>query len=270
MTPRSEATPAAALYRGRVMHARLRPFGHRFAYKVFSLLIDLDRLPEADRMSALFSVKRFNLLSFDPRDHGPRDGSDLRAHVDQLLKDEGVDLGGGRVQLLCYPRVLGRVFNPLAVYYCQDDQGVLKAIVYEVRNTFGGLHAYVAPIRSDEIHGEEIRQERDKSFYVSPFLDMDMRYHFRLRPPGDDFSLRILETNSQGPIFSAAMKGNRQPLTNGEVLRACAAVPLLTLKVLAGIHWQALKLWLKGAKYHPEPAPTPPARPDLVAHHRNA
>jgi DUF1365 family protein len=257
--------PPAHLYGGRVMHVRLRPIGHRFVYRVFSLLIDIDRLDEADQMTPLFSIRRFNLLSFHPKDHGPRDGSDLRAHVDRLLIAEGIDLAGGRVHLLCYPRVLGYVFNPLAVYYCRDAAGALRAIIYEVRNTFGGLHAYVAPVSEAQRRGGEVRQERDKIFYVSPFLDMNMRYHFRIRPPGESFSIRILETDPEGPIFSAAMTGRREPLTTRAAAKAFAAVPLLTLKVMAAIHWQALKLWLKGARYYPQPK-----SPDLVPHRRKA
>jgi DUF1365 family protein len=269
--PGLTASPAAALYPGRVMHARLRPFGHRFAYRVFSLLIDLDRLGEADQLTSLFSVRRFNLLSFDPKDHGPRDGSDLRAHIDRLLAVEGVDISGGRVELLCYPRVLGYVFNPLSIYFCTDADGDLRALVYEVRNTFGGMHAYVAPVRAGEIAGEEIRQARDKIFYVSPFLDMTMRYQFRIHAPGESFSVRILQSDPQGPIFSAAMRGQREPMSTRSVLEACASVPLLTVKVMAAIHWQALKLWLKGAKYHPESKrPAASTRPDLVPHRRKA
>jgi DUF1365 family protein len=263
--PAARGSDAACLYRGRVMHARLRPFGHRFAYRVFSLLVDLDRLEEADRLTPLFSLRRFNLLSFHPKDHGPRDGSDLRAHVDRLLAEKGVAIEGGRVELLCYPRVLGFVFNPLAIYYCRDAAGDLRAIVYEVRNTFGGLHAYVAPVDDTQRRGGEIRQARDKVFYVSPFLDMDKRYHFRVRPPAEDFAVRILETDDGGPVFSAAMKGEREPLATRSVLRACAEVPLLTFKVVAAIHWQALKLWLKGARYHPEPKAA-----DLVPHRQKA
>src|SRR4051812_13510002 len=155
---------AASLYIGKVMHARLRPFGHRFSYRVYSLLLDIDRLAEASRMSPLFSVERFNLLGFSARDHGRRDGSPLRSHVESQLADAGVMIGGGRILLLCYPRVLGFVFNPLSIYYCYDEAGELAALIYEVRNTFGGLHAYVAPVRPAEATSSGVRQERDKAF----------------------------------------------------------------------------------------------------------
>jgi uncharacterized protein len=256
--PRLFAPPAAAvsLYRGEVMHARLRPVGHRFVYRVFSLLVDLDRLGAADRRSALFSVGRFNLVSFHEADHGPCTGASLRRHIDALLAPCGIDVRGGRVLLLCYPRILGYVFNPLSVYYAYDRADALRAVVYEVRNTFGEVHTYVAPVEPGALTEAGLRQERDKLFYVSPFLDMAMRYHFRLLPPGDAVRVRILETDADGPILSATFSGRRADLTTATLARACVALPLMTLKVIAGIHWEALKLWLKGVKLSPRPPAT--------------
>ncbi len=250
---------AASLYVGDVMHARLKPFGHRFTYRVFSLLLDLDRLAEAGRRSPLFSVGRFNLVSFAPRDHGPRDGSDLRAHVEGLLAAQGI-AAPARILLLAYPRILGFTFNPLAVYYCYDADGRITALVYEVRNTFGGLHPYVLPVSDDALDARGLRQEQAKLFYVSPFLHMDHRYLFRMRPPGDTVHIRILECDAQDPVLAATFQGARQIFTTATLARACLALPLMTFKVVAAIHWQALKLWLKGAKYIPE-APQPAARP---------
>ena len=250
----------ASLYVGDVMHARLKPFGHRFTYRVFSLLLDLDRLSEAGRRSTLFSVGRFNLVSFSARDHGPRDGGDLRAHVEGLLAAQG-GASPARILLLAYPRILGFTFNPLAVYYCYDTQDRLTALIYEVRNTFGGLHAYVLPVGEGALDGRGLRQEQDKLFYVSPFLHMDHRYRFRMRPPGDTVHIRILECDAQDPVLAATFHGARQSLTSATLARACLALPLMTFKVVAAIHWQALKLWLKGAKYIPDAASV--ARPHL-------
>jgi DUF1365 family protein len=249
----------ASLYVGDVMHARLKPFGHRFTYRVFSLLLDLDQLAEAGRRSALFSVGRFNLVSFSLRDHGPRDGSDLRAHVEGLLAAQGID-APARILLLAYPRILGFTFNPLAVYYCYDAQGGVTALVYEVRNTFGGLHPYVLPVSDDALDARGLRQEQAKLFYVSPFLHMDHRYRFRMRPPGETVHIRILECDARDPVLAATFQGARQPFTTATLARACLALPLMTFKVVAAIHWQALKLWLKGAKYIPE-TPQPAVRP---------
>ncbi|KPG01032.1 hypothetical protein IP86_06095 [Rhodopseudomonas sp. AAP120] len=248
----------AALYVGDVMHARLKPMGHRFNYRVMSLLIDLDRLAEADRISPLFGVNRPALYSFHEKDHGDRDGSSLRAYIDRCAAAQGVDLTGGRVLLLTYPRLLGYTFNPLSVYFCYAADGMLALVVYEVRNTFGDIHPYVLPVRAGQLSAAGLRQAQDKLFYVSPFIEMAMRYHFRITPPGDVVKLRILETDASGPLLAATFNGRRRPLTTASLLRAFVALPLMTLKVMAAIHWEALRLWIKGARLVPRP-PAPPS-----------
>jgi DUF1365 family protein len=252
-SPVPPAAPAS-LYVGAVMHARLKPMGHRFTYQVMNALIDLDRLAEADRMSRLFRVNRRGVFSFHERDHGPRDGAPLRAHVDRLLRAQGVDIDGGRVLLLCYPRLFGYVFNPLSVYYCYNAGGALHALIYEVRNTFGALHAYVLPVGAGEASAAGIRQAQDKTFYVSPFIGMAMRYHFRMLPPGDSVKVRILETDADGPLLAATFSGRRHDLTTGELVAALLHLPLVTLKIMGAIHFEALRLWLKGARIYPRPA----------------
>ncbi len=249
---------AALLYPGTVMHARMKPKVHRFTYKVFNLLIDIDRLEEANRASALFSVSRFNLVSFHPADHGDGKSENLRAYIDALLAPSGVTLEGGRVLLLCYPRLLGFAFNPISVYFCYAADGEIAAIVYEVRNTFGEMHSYVACIEPGQLTEAGIRQERDKRFYVSPFIDMPMRYHFRLKPPGDGVHVRILETDAAGPILAATFTGKQRALTSFELLKSSLRFPLMTLKVVAGIHFEALRLWLKGVALQTRPPPPPP------------
>ena len=242
---------AAALYFGDVMHARLKPMGHRFSYRVMSLLIDLDRLDEADRLSPLFAVNRAALYSFHEADHGERCGSSLRAYAQRCAASRGIDLSGGRVTLLCYPRLLGYTFNPLSVYFCHDADGTLALMIYEVRNTFGDIHSYVLPVQPGDTSCAGIRQEQDKLFYVSPFIEMAMRYRFRISPPGEDVKLRILETDRDGPLLAATFAGRRRALTSPALLRSFAALPLLTFKIMAAIHWQALRLWLKGARLVP-------------------
>jgi uncharacterized protein len=253
---------AVSLVPGKVMHARFKPKAHRFSYSVFCLLIDLDRLDEAHAASALFSVNRFNLVAFRPGDHAVPGQSnapvDLADRIREHAAAAGLNLAGGRVLLLAYPRFLGFVFNPISVYFAYDAGGDLKMLVYEVRNTFGEMHTYVAPIEPGQLGPEGLKQERNKVFYVSPFLDMPMRYHFRIRPPVDDVAIRILETDPEGPILSATFHGRRRSLTNGAVLKLSLAMPLMTMKVVAGIHWEALKLWLKGVLLHTRPAPPPP------------
>ncbi|MDB5547009.1 MAG: hypothetical protein JWP21_456 [Tardiphaga sp.] len=248
------ATAAASLYVGNVMHARLKPIGHRFSYRVMSLLIDLDRLDEADAQSKLFGVNRAALYSFRESDHGDRDGSSLRAYAQRRAADHAIDLTGGRVLLLCYPRLLGYTFNPLSAYFCYRADGELALMIYEVRNTFGDIHAYVLPVRPGEVSAAGLRQEQDKLFYVSPFIDMAMRYHFRVSPPGDHVKLRILETDTEGPLLAATFSGDRRAL-NGPMLAAMfAALPMVTFKIMAAIHWEALRLWIKGARFVPRPA----------------
>jgi uncharacterized protein len=256
---RAQAGPAevaAVLYFGEVMHARLKPIGHRFNYRVMSLLIELDRLELADRQSPLFGVNRAALYSFHEADHGRRDGTSLRGYAQACAAERGVDLTGGRVLLLCYPRLLGFTFNPLSVYFCYAAGGELALMIYEVRNTFGELHCYVLPVKPDEISEAGVRQQQEKLFYVSPFLEMAMRYHFRVSPPGEQVKLRILETDREGPLLSATFNGRRRALTTVALLRSFFALPLVTLKIVAAIHWEALRLWLKGARLVPRPDAT--------------
>jgi uncharacterized protein len=244
---------AAALYVGEVMHARLKPMGHRFNYRVMSLLIDLDRLDAADRQSRLFGVNRAALYSFHEADYGARDGSCLRLYAQRRAAEHGVDLTGGRVSLLCYPRLLGFTFNPLSVYFCHRAGGELALVIYEVRNTLGDIHAYVLPVKPGEISDAGFRQEQEKLFYVSPFIEMATRYHFRVSPPQERVKLRILETDREGPLLAATFMGRRRSLTDAALLRAFFALPLVTLKIVAAIHWEALRLWLKGARLMQRP-----------------
>lgn len=249
---------AAALYTGSVMHQRMKPFGHRFNYRVFSLLIDLDRLEEAKGLSALFSVNRRNLVAFHEKDHVDKAGGSLRAYADRLLGNAGLRQRAHRILLVCYPRILGYVFNPLSIYHAYDADNALIAVIYEVRNTFGERHSYVCPIEDGEMSAGGLRQTCDKLFHVSPFIPMQMRYHFRILPPGEEIRWRILETDAEGPLLAATFAGRREPLATATLLSLTARIPFLTFKIVAGIHWEALKLWLKGAKYISRPkAPSP-------------
>jgi uncharacterized protein len=247
---------AATLYVGEVMHARLKPFRHRFAYKVFSLLIDIDRLGEAGRLTPLLAVNRPGFCSFRESDHVERKGESLRAYADRLLANVGLGCRASRILLLTCPRILGHVFNPISVYFAFDDHDQPVALVYDVRNTFGQRHAYVAPVASGEVGPAGIRQSRDKVLHVSPFIDMEARYHFRMLPPGKVVRMRIHETLAGEPLLAATFAGEARPLDTATLAGCLLKFPLLTWKIVAGIHWEALKLWLKGAKFHPSPAPT--------------
>lgn len=241
----------SCLYFGAVMHQRLRPRTHRLDYRVFALYVDLDELPALGRALRWFSHNRFNLLSLRERDHGDGSG-DLRGWVDGVLADAGVDLRGGRIGLLCYPRLLGYAFNPIAVYFCFDREGALAAVLYQVNNTFGDRHCYLARIPAEA--AQTLRHDCGKVLHVSPFIGMDARYHFRVRAPGERLMLAIDETDGEGLLLHAATTGRRAALDDRNILRALVSYPLMTLKVIAGIHWEALKLWHKGVAFHSRPA----------------
>ena len=247
----------SALYTGQVMHARLHPQRHRFAYRVVSLYLDLDERAALARRLRLLGFGRNRVFGFLERDHGPRDGSPLRPWIDARLAEAGIDLDGGPVRLLCFPRLWGYVFNPLTVWYCFHREGDLRAVLYEVSNTFGEHHHYLIPTPPG--HGDDgvIRQSCAKGFYVSPFLPETARYHFRLRVPDARLALAMEHRAADGTRLIAVHTGQRRPLSDANLLRAVVRHPLMTVKVIAGIHWEALRLWRKGARYHPRPAPPP-------------
>lgn len=244
---------ASGIYEGWVMHRRLAPRHHRFKYSVFALLLDLDELPALDRALRLFKYNRPGLFSFQDRDHGPMDAKtppDLKRWLDGLLADAGITAKGAR-RVLCYPRILGFVFNPLSVWFCHDEEGVLKAIVYEVHNTYEERHAYVLPVDEGT---KLVRHGCSKNFYVSPFLSRDCRYLFRIRPPGEDVVIAIHEEEAGRPILNASFAGERRPLADGALLRMLLTYPLMTLKVIVAIHYEAVRLMLKGVRRHPHRA----------------
>ncbi|MCU0767141.1 MAG: DUF1365 domain-containing protein [Gammaproteobacteria bacterium] len=247
-------SPAAWLYAGEVMHRRLFPVDYRFSYRVFSLLLDVDRLDEAGRASRLFSHNRFNLVSFHDADHGPRDGTPLRPWIDGVLRRFGIDLEGGPIALLCLPRVLGFGFNPLAIWYCRHRDGSLRAVLLEVSNTFGERHGYLLHDAGAEM-AWPVRKARQKEFHVSPFVAMEAEYRFRLAEPAERLEVGIREFQSGRLMLVAAQVAERRALTTATLARAVLAVPLQTFKVLGMIHWQALKIWLRGAPFHRKPAP---------------
>ena len=249
----------SCLYFGRVMHKRLIPFRHRLDFRIFSLFVDLDALPRLSRRLRLFSHNRWNVFSFMDRDHGPRDGSALRPWLDTQLNDAGIDLDGGPVRLLCFPRILGYVFNPLTIWFCHHSSGRLTAVLYEVSNTFGERHSYLIPVDAGHEAGKTVRQSCDKRFYVSPFITMNATYHFRLAEPDERLSVLIRQWTDDGELLIAAQTGTRATLRDRSLMRAFISFPLMTLKVIAAIHWHAFRLWRKGATV--EPRPDAPADP---------
>ena len=231
---------ASALYTGMVAHKRLRPKRHKLRYRVFSLLLDLDEMPGLKLR--WLGVNRPGLLSFREADHG--DGGPLRPWVAARLAEAGI-VADGPVRLLCYPRMLGYVFNPLTVYFCHHGDGGLAAIIYEVHNTHGERHAYVLP------GGEgTVRHSCGKAFFVSPFMPMDCVYHFTISPPGETVSVGIVESDGKGTLLTASFSGAREALSDAALLRAVLSHPLMTLKVTLAIHWEAVRLLLKGLRVY--------------------
>lgn len=257
-------TVDGALYVGRVMHQRLKPARHRLQYRVFSLLVDIDVLPALARRLRLFSLNRFNLFSLHERDYGAGEGVGLREHVEQQLRAAGL-ASGGAIRLLTMPRILGYAFNPLSVYYCERPGGGLQAILYEVNNTFGQRHSYLIAVDEAQREAMHIDQRCAKRFHVSPFMDLDMRYAFRVELPAADrpgLAVGITVADNDGPTLVARFDANRKPLSDGALVRVFVTHPLLTLKVVVAIHWEALRLWLKGAPFRR--CPPAPAQPVTI------
>jgi hypothetical protein len=256
----------SALYDGAVVHQRLAPRRHRLRYRLFQLLLDLDELPQLDRRLRLFGHNRFALFSLCDRDHLAGDPRPLRAQVEAMLGDAGIDLAGGPIRLFCMPRVLGYVFNPLSIFYCHRATGELAAVVLEVHNTFGERHVYL--IEAEAGAGDQlVRRGCAKTFFVSPFLGLEMSYDFRLAAPGERAATAILGRGADGaPVIAAAFAGERRELDDPTLARALVGHPLLTLKVILAIHWEAAKLLAKGVGLRRKPEPPAEAvtvvRPD--------
>lgn len=240
---------ASGLYSGVTTHTRVRPRGHRLRYAIFMLLLDLDELPALDARLKLFGKDRFRLTSFSERDHLDGSATPLKAQVEAHMTAAGIP-SGGPVRLLCMPRILGGVFNPLSVYFCHRPDGALSAILYEVSNTFGERHSYLIPAQGQGV----IEQGAAKVFYVSPFMDMDLRYAFRVRPPGDQVQVLVDVDDAEGRVLATGFVAARQNLTDGALFRAWLSHPLMTVGVVAAIHWEALRIWLKGEKVRQRPA----------------
>lgn len=244
----------SAIYSGTVAHKRLKPRVHAFRYRAYWLLFDLDELTALDKSLSCFSLNSWNLFSFRESDHGDGSSTPLRTQIEKHLAVAGLDIECGAIRVLCMPRILGFVFNPLSVYFCHGRSGALNAIVYEVHNTFQQRHSYlIAGPRAEA--GRPIEQESPKRFYVSPFMPMDMLYRFRVHQPAGHVSVTVCGDDRDGPLIVAALTGRRIELTNRALLRQFFALPLMTLKVVAAIHWEAARLWLKSIRIHPRPEP---------------
>jgi DUF1365 family protein len=239
-------TKNSFIYTGTVIHKRFKPTVNSFNYKVFSLLIDLSELDLLDKNLKLFSYNKFNIISFYNKDHGPRDGSSLKNWVIDNLEKNHIKTNGIQIKLLCYPRIFGYVFNPLSVFYVYDKNKDLISILYEVKNTFGEQHTYVFKSKKDQ---NLIQHVCKKKFHVSPFIEMNCVYFFRLLKPGNKISVIIDQNDKEGKILYASQDGVKSELNNNTLIKTYLKHPLMTFKIILAIHFEAFKLWTKGIKY---------------------
>ena len=234
------------IYSGNVVHKRFKPKIHFFKYKVFSLLIDLSELELLDKNLKIFSYNKFNIVSFYDRDHGARDGSSIKEWVIDNLKKNNIDNENIQIKLLCYPRIFGYVFNPLSVFYIYDNNSNLISVLYEVKNTFGEQHTYIFKTDIDQ---NLIQHKCKKKFHVSPFIEIDCIYFFRLLKPGKKISVIIDQNDKEGKILYASQDGVRSEMTNANFIKSYLKHPLMTFKIILAIHFEAFKLWSKGIKF---------------------
>ena len=234
----------SCIYNGVVTHKRFKPVKHFLKYKTFSFFIDLDEIEKLDKNNIIFSFNRFNIFSFYNRDHGDRDGKSLKNWVmDNLIKFK-ISENINKIKLLCYPRIFGYVFNPLSIFYCYQDEK-LKVIFYEVKNTFNEQHTYIFRVNDSNI----VTQKCKKKFYVSPFMNMDTFYNFKLLNPNEKLSVSIQQTDSEDTILTAVQTGERKEFNLKQLIVNFFKYPLMTIKIISAIHFEALLLWKKGAIY---------------------
>lgn len=234
------------LFLGKVMHRRLRPAVNAFVYPVFYIQLPVRDLEAAN--CSIFSVDRANLLSFRRKDHGPRDGGELLPWIQNLLRQRGLP-DDGEITLQCFPRVLGYVFNPVSFWFCRDRAGALIAVLAEVSNTFGGRHEYLLhnPDGSPLRDGQEMRAT--KVFHVSPFCEVAGAYRFRFHLDRPVPLARIDYDDADGELLLTSISGKARAWSAAALLGVFLRMPFLTAGVMARIHWQALKLWLKGVPF---------------------
>ena len=236
----------SSIYNGTVIHKRFKPKVHFFKYNVFSILIDISEIELLDRSLKIFSYNKFNLVSFYDVDHGPRDGTSIKDWVIKNLKNNQINTEDIKIKLLCYPRIFGYVFNPLSVFYIYNNNSELISILYEVKNTFGEQHTYIFKNKENE---NPVKHSCKKKFHVSPFIVMDCTYFFKILKPCEKISVIIDQYDEEGKLLYASQDGNRVELNNKNLFLSYIKHPLMTFKIIAAIHFEAFKLWIKGIKF---------------------
>jgi len=236
----------SCIYSGFVTHERFKPKRHFFSYKTFSLLIDLSEINNLEKKIKFFSYNKFNILSFYNTDHGGRDGRSLIKWVKNALRKEKINFNINQIKLLCYPRFFGYVFNPLSIFFCYDKNLKLRAVLYEVKNTFNEQHTYVFRCSKQS---NLILHRCNKKFYVSPFIEMKTFYNFRLLKPGKKLNILIKQNDEKGLLLIARQAGKRVDLTSKNLFFEFLKHPLMSMKVISAIHFEAFRLWIKGIKH---------------------
>lgn len=232
------------LFECQVMHHRFTPKRHRFAYGIFMLAVDLDELPRLARTFRLLSINGRNLFSLREADYLPTsEAPSLRARVEALAATHGVDLTGGKIELITLPRIAGYLFNPISLYFCRDRAGTPVAAIAEVTNTFHEVKPYF--LGPPTWNGHAFCLRLPKYFYVSPFSDVDVEFDFHLRPADDSLAIRIDDFIGVDRTLTSTLTGRSRPLSDRALASYLFTYPLLTLRVMLLIHWHALRLWWK-------------------------
>tara|TARA_Y100001970_G_scaffold220013_1_gene270115 strand:- start:1116 stop:1883 length:768 start_codon:yes stop_codon:yes gene_type:complete len=236
----------SCIYNGTVIHKRFKPKQHFFKYKVFSLFIDLSELKKIEKEVSFFSYNKFNLISFFDIDHGPRDGKSIENWIKKNLAKIQIYNENIKIMLLCYPRIFGYVFNPLSIFFIYDKNKNLISILYEVKNTFGEQHTYIFKIKKNR---NFIENSCNKKFHVSPFIEMNCKYYFKILNPEQKLSVVINQSDNEGKLLFASQDGVKKDLNSKNLIFSYISHPLMTFKVIMAIHFEAFKLWLKGIRF---------------------
>jgi DUF1365 family protein len=240
------------LIRGQVMHERVRPAHHRFVHPVFYVRVNLACLDEIN--SNWFGVNKWRIASLFTKDYGARDGSDLQTWMRGLLNNAGIK-ADGEIWLQTFPRIFGFAFNPVSFWYCYDNGGALRAVLAEVNNTFGESHRYLLSAENQQLITETTELRCKKNLHVSPFCLVRGWYSFKFRETPNTTLVSLDYFDDDGLLLKTAVGGKAVAMTSSQVRRAVLMQPLLTFGILAGIHWHALKLWIKRVPCFTKPAP---------------